>query len=349
MGESVALTALPRTAHLERTASTDDDDRRFPYWRVNSRVVPLSTLLSSLGFALAWPFLPLMLRSLGVESGLELWVGNLVLMFYAVSFLMNPIWGGVADHYGRKIMVLRASVGMGTFMVLAGFATTPLAFALLLFCVGVFNGNSGAGNALIVANTPPARMGMALSLTQMGILVGQTLGPAVGVWLAPMVAHLNVLFCASGGTLLFAGALVAIFVREVKQLAPGRWRLQWLGPLRELLAAPKLAPLFVLSFLFSLLWNGNVTIMSLYMIRLVSDQGLGAEAEAWWIGAVALALAVAGFVAMPLWGRAFDRYSPARILTFATAAAALTHVPLLFLQTPLELVLARAAFEIGRA
>ena len=57
-----------------------------------------------------------MLRGLGVERGLETWVGNTVLVFYVVSFVMNPIWGGVADHYGRKIMMLRATLGMGSFM-----------------------------------------------------------------------------------------------------------------------------------------------------------------------------------------------------------------------------------------
>ena len=74
-----------------------------------------------------------------------------------------------------------------------------------------------------------------------------------------------------------------------------------------------------------------------------------AGAEAFWVGAAALALAISGLIALPLWGRALDRYDPARVLVFATAAAALTHVPLLFLQTPLQLVLARAAFGLSAA
>ena len=332
---------------MKESRTAESEERRYPYWSVNSRVIPLSNLLTSFGFALSWPFLPLMVRDFGVEGRLETWVGNVVLVFYVISLIMNPIWGGIADHYGRKIMVLRASLGMGAFMVLAGLAPTALSFAFLFCMVGFFNGNSGAGNALIVANTPPARMGMALSLTQMGILVGQTLGPAVGAVVAPMLGRQNALYCISGATLIAAGVLVAVFVREVKQLAPGRWRLAWLGPLRELLAVPKLGLLFLLSFLFSMLWNGNITIMSLYMIQLVAEQGLGSEA--FWIGAVSLALAVCGLVAMPFWGRALDRYSPARILTVSTALALLTHVPLLFLETPLQLVLARAAFGLGAA
>jgi MFS family permease len=328
-------------------AASSIEDQRFPFWRTNLRVVPLTNLLSSLAFSISWPFLPLMLRGLGAERGLETWVGNTVLVFYVVSFVMNPIWGGVADHYGRKIMMLRATLGMGSFMFLSAFAPTPLWFAVLLCCVGIFNGNSGAGMALIVGNTPPSRMGTALALAQSGSLIGQTLGPAVGAVLATLVARHHWLYWVSGSILFVAGMLVMVFVREIKQLAPGRWRLQWIGPLRQLLVVPRLGPLFLLAFLSAVLWNGNVTIMSLYVLELITAQGSGAEA--YWVGAVALALAISGLVAMPLWGRALDRYDPARVLGLGTAAAALTHVPLLFLTTPLELVIARALFGLSAA
>jgi MFS family permease len=62
-----------------------------------------------------------------------------------------------------------------------------------------------------------------------------------------------------------------------------------------------------------------------------------------------MALAISGLVAMPLWGRVLDRHEPARVLAFATAAAVITHLPLLILQTPLQLVLARVAFGLSSA
>ena len=95
------------------TAAADEESRQFPYWRRNLRVLPAANLLCSLGFFMSWPFLPLMVRGLGVHENLETWVGYMMLVFYLISFAVNPIWGGIADHYGRKIMVLRAMVGMG--------------------------------------------------------------------------------------------------------------------------------------------------------------------------------------------------------------------------------------------
>ena len=291
-----------------------------------------------------------MVRGLGVqEQYLATWVGNMMLGFYLVSLVMNPIWGGIADHYGRKIMILRASLGMGLCMTLVPFAPTPLTFACLIMLVGLFNGSTAAMMTLIVANTPPNRIGSALSIAQTGSMVGQTSGPVAGTLLAAFLPHLHWLFWVSGGLLLTAGALVAIFVREVKQLAPGRYRLQWIGPLRELLAVPRIGALYMLAFLFSTMWNGNLTIMSIYVLELLPSEAAGTGTEAFWVGAAAMGLSVSGLVAMPLWGRVLDRRDPARVLVFATAAAAVTHLPLIVLQTPLQLVLARVAFGLTAA
>ena len=327
----------------------DSESREFPYWRRNLRVIPPANLLASLAFGLSWPFLPLMVRGLGVETHLERWVGNMVLAFYVVSFVINPLWGSIADHYGRKIMILRAMLGMGTFMTLAAFAPSPMWFAFLLCCVAIFNGSSAAGMALIVGNTPPARLGRALALVQTGMLIGQTSGPALGALLAAYVPHTHWLYWISGAMMLTGGFLVLIFVREVKQLAPGRWRLQWIAPLRELMKVPRLGALYFLAFLFAVLWSGNVTVMSLHTIQLLGPESAGIGSEAAWVGSVALTLGIAGLVAVPAWGWVLDRHDPARVLAISLAAAAATHVPLLFLHTPLQLVIARAAFGLSAA
>jgi MFS family permease len=189
----------------------------------------------------------------------------------------------------------------------------------------------------------------ALALSQTGSLVGQTMGPAVGTLLAAWIAHYHALFWFSGGFFLTASALVFFGAREVKQLAPGRWKLEWIGPLRELVRVPRIGALYLLAFVFSMLWNGNVTIISIYVLQLLPDDAANVSQEAFWVGAVAVALGVSGLVAMPIWGRLLDRHDPKRVLAFATAAAAVTHLPLLVLETPLQLVIARVAFGVGAA
>jgi DHA1 family multidrug resistance protein-like MFS transporter len=324
--------------------SASEETRLFPYWRRNLRVLPVNNLLCGIGFSVSFPFLPLMVRNLGVAGSLETWVGYMMLAFYMAGFVANPIWGGIADHYGRKLMVLRASIGMGAFMLMVPFATTPLGFAFLFVMIGFFNGVVPAGMALLVANTPPGRIGTALSFAQSGAVFGHTIGPAVGSMLAVVATQPHHLFWMSGGLMMVASLLVIVFVREVKQLAAGRWRPRWVGGLRQLAALPRMKPLYGLSMIFAMLWHGSTPVISIYMLRLLERHPSGAEA--YWVGAAALGLGVASIISLPLWGRALDRWGPSRVLTVSVAASAAAHLPLLVLDTPLALVLARVAYGL---
>ena len=328
----------------------DDESQRYPYWHTNRRVIPAANLVCSLGFGLSWPFVPLMVRGLGVQENLATWVGNMLLVFYLISFAANPIWGGIADHFGRKLMVLRAMLGMGIAMFVVPFAPTPMWFAALFMLIGIFNGFTPAGIALLVANTPPGRIGSTVAAAQTGGLLGQALGPAVGTVLAALIDRQHWLFWISSGLMLSGGMLVLAYVRETRVPVPGPWRPQWLGSLRELVAVPRIGLLFLLAFLFSLMWHGSVTNVSVFVLQLLKANGhADASAEAFWIGAAATALAASMLVAMPLWGRILDRVGPAPVLTFTAAATVLTHLPLLVLQTPLQLAVARAAFGLTAA
>jgi MFS transporter, DHA1 family, multidrug resistance protein len=332
-------------------APSAEDDARYPYWRRNLLVLPPANLLCGIGFSLSWPFVPLMLRGLGVRENLETWVGYMLLVFYLVSFVVNPLWGGIADHYGRKPMILRAMLGMGISMLLVPFAPTPLWFAGLLMFIAVFNGFTPAGVSLLVANTPPSRIGRAVSLAQTGGLVGQALGPAIGAVLAALVDRQHWLFWFSGGLMVSGGILAALFVREVKQLAPGPWRPRWLSSLRELVAVPRVGVLMLMSFLFAVMWFGSVTNISVFVIQLLESGGTDADAatEAYWIGATAVAAAVSMLIGTPVWGRIIDRIGPGRVLALCTAATVVTHLPLLILETPLQLVFTRIAFGLTAA
>ena len=62
-----------------------------------------------------------------------------------------------------------------------------------------------------------------------------------------------------------------------------------------------------------------------------------------------MALAIAGVVALPIWGRMLDRSDAARILAFATAGAVLSTLLLVILQTPRQLVISRVIFGFAAA
>ena len=116
---------------------------------------------------------------------------------------------------------------------------------------------------------------------------------------------------------------------------------------------PRVGLLFLLAFLYSVMWHGSVTNISVFVLQLLEahppEAGADTGAAASWIGAAATVMALSTMVALPLWGRVIDRVGPARVLVFAAAATVITHLPLLVLQTPLQLVLARVAFGLTAA
>ncbi len=313
-----------------------------PYWKRNVVIIPVTAFLSTIAFSMTTPFIPLMLRDLGVVTNLETWTGNMMLAFYLIGFGMNPIWGGLADHFGRKQMVLRATLGMGIFFVLATLATTPLMFACLFMLVGIFNGANSAYNSLLVATTPTRRLGTALTLTQSGSLIGRTLGPGIAALATGFIGQYHQMLRFSGGVFLIGGIL-ALFIRDVKRPSQGNWRPRWISDLRTLVEVPRMAPLLFLCFISNMLWAGSSTIITIFLLQLIADNP-GAGDEGMWVSAVATGLSVSSLLALPLWARLIDRKDPAVSLFYAVVAAIVTNLPLLFLQTPMQLVLSRIAF-----
>ncbi len=79
-------------------------------WRRNLWTMWIAQMLSIIGFSFTTPFLPLFLRDLGVTDTNRViwWSGVLNGGSGLVMAVAAPIWGVVADRYGRKSMVLRA-------------------------------------------------------------------------------------------------------------------------------------------------------------------------------------------------------------------------------------------------
>ena len=92
-------------------------------WRRNLYILFGVQFLSLAGFSIVIPFLPLYIKELGVFTGgsIAFWSG-MVFSSQAVAMMISaPIWGVIADRYGRKLMLVRASLG-GAILLAAGLA-----------------------------------------------------------------------------------------------------------------------------------------------------------------------------------------------------------------------------------
>ncbi|MBM3347424.1 MAG: multidrug efflux MFS transporter, partial [Betaproteobacteria bacterium] len=104
-------------------------------------------------------------------------------------------------------------------------------------------------------------------------------------------------------------------------------------------------------FVYSMLFHGNIPVISIFTLQLIEADPAAAagRSEEFWVGAMAVALAVSSIAALFVGGRLLDRLGASRVLAFTTAAAALTHLPLLLIDTPLALLLLRVAFGLSVA
>ncbi len=89
------------------------------------------------------PFLQLYLvQELNVPPDeVNAWAGWIFSITFFVSGLMGPVWGLLSDRTSRKLMAIRASIGVGISYTLCGIVQTP--FQLFLarlfqgFCAGL--------------------------------------------------------------------------------------------------------------------------------------------------------------------------------------------------------------------
>ena len=151
-------------------------------WRRNLYVLFMVQVLSVAGFSLVFPFLPLYVAELGVatKGSVAFWSG-LVFSAQAVTMMVSsPIWGAVADRYGRKPMLVRATLGGAVMVVLMGFAQSAEQLVLIRIVQGMLTGVVSATSALVAATVPKEKSGESLGLIQTGIWVGVAVGPLIG-------------------------------------------------------------------------------------------------------------------------------------------------------------------------
>ncbi|MCB0131778.1 MAG: MFS transporter, partial [Caldilineaceae bacterium] len=151
-------------------------------WRRNLAVLAMVQLLSTAGFSLIFPFLPLYVKELGIATrgSLEFWAG-MVFSSQAVTMMISaPIWGAVADRYGRKLMLARATLGGAVLLTLMGLVQNAEQLVALRTVQGAVTGVAAAASALVAAQTPKEHSGAALGTLQMARWGGIAAGPVLG-------------------------------------------------------------------------------------------------------------------------------------------------------------------------
>ncbi|WHY21273.1 MFS transporter [Paenibacillus sp. G2S3] len=315
--------------------------KKWETWKVNLLVLWFGQFLVNAGMTMITPFLTLYLaKDLGVQGEHEIgiWAGLIFAANFLTSFIFQPLWGKLADKYGRKIMLLRSSFGMAIVMVLMGFAQSPMQLLLLRLLNGTISGFNPASIALVSGTTPKARMGFSMGLMQSGSVAGTILGPLIGGFLADLIGFRPIFYVV--GALLFIASLLALFLVKEKfdrAEAAQEPQVSVMEGLKELIKIPQLPALFGVTFLLQFAMISPMALLPLYVEKLNGP----AANIAFLAGMVSAVTGISNMLASPLLGKLSDKVGAHRILTYALIGASLFLIPQAFVTSVWQLIIVR--------
>ncbi len=294
-------------------------------WKRNLIFIWISQILAMAGFAGITPFIPLFFRDkyhLIDPKECGLWISALTFFGFLSFCLSAPLWGILADKYGRTLMLLRSYYVTAILFPLLYFAPDVIWFIAIRFVVSAFSGTVTAAQTLVVTNTPEDKQGFALGTLSTALWSGNMLGFLIGAVIVNSLGYFWA-FVICGISYLAGGILVHFFVQEnfmrplpvrEKERKPGFFSL-WKG---------YSVAIWILLILFLVMGMAR-RLDEPYLAILVEKVGGTANAIKYtgWICALA---ALGGFFSGILIGKLCDRYSPTKIALPATILAACTMV-----------------------
>ena len=306
-------------------------------WQRTLYIAFFAQLVSATGFSLIFPFLPLYVQDLGTHTNisLDIWAG---LVFSSQAFTMmfaSPIWGALADQYGRKLMVERAMFGGTVLLFLMGLVTSAEQLVLLRAIQGFVTGTVGANNALVAAAVPRERTGYAMGLLQVGQWSGIALGPLIGGVLADAYGYAIPHFFTAA-LLALAGILVHFGIHEnfVPTIGKKVSRKSFVDEWRHVLSMPGVVLTYSLGFIAALTRSMIVPITPLFIQTLLADGDKVSTVTGLMMGMSSAAITASAIY----FGRLGDRIGHRRIVITSSVAVGLLLLPQAFVTEAWQLI-----------
>jgi DHA1 family multidrug resistance protein-like MFS transporter len=307
-------------------------------WKRNLYVIWVAELIAIAGFAVVFPFLPYYVQELGITElhQVELWSGVLFAAHAVPMAIFAPIWGSLADRYGRKLMVERAMFGGAVVLAAMGFVQNVQQLVILRVIQGTLTGTVPAATTLVASSAPRERSGYALGLLQTAVWTGVSVGPLLGGLVADTWGY-RYAFWVTGSLLFLAGLTVWRFVEEDFQPLPRDTASPesgfWYG-IRIVIRDRSLMSLFGIRLIVRTASRLLGPVLPLFIQSLVPTTTRIASLTGLITG-VSGATSAVGALTL---GRASDRLGYRRVLLACSLMAAVLYVPQFFVTSPWQLL-----------
>ncbi|CYU12845.1 TPA: multidrug efflux MFS transporter [Streptococcus suis 2524] len=312
------------------------------YWKQNLKVAWLGNFLTGTSFTLVMPFISVFVEELGVGPGqVEYYAGLAVSVNALAAALMAPIWGSLADRYGRKPMMVRAAFAM--IFTMGGMAFVPNVFWLLALRVlnGVFTGYIPNATALIASQVPKDKTGYALGTLSTGAVAGNLIGPTLGGILAEMFG-VHMVFLLVGLLYAIVVLLTVFYIREDFVPIKKGEEMSVKEVFEQVKDRQMLVGLFVTSMIIIAAAQAVVPILTLYVRHLGQTDNLLFVA-----GFIISLPGIASLVTSGYLGKIGDRIGNHRLLLIALTYSLLINVFCVFAENPFQLGLLRFMYGFG--
>jgi DHA1 family multidrug resistance protein-like MFS transporter len=269
------------------------------------------------------------------------------LVYSAQAFTMMiaaPIWGSIADRYGRKLMVERSMFGGAIILLLMAFVSSAEQLIVLRAIQGLITGTVAASSALVASIAPRKRMGFAMGVLQVGLNSGVALGPVIGGAVADTFGYSSSFF-VTAALLLISGIVIGVGVHEdfTPKENQGE-RVTKLGEKwRQILLTPGVGMTYGMRFMAQLGRMMVIPILSLFALELLTDADRVNTFTGLVIGAGSATMTLSGIYL----GRLGDRIGHRSVLIACFILAGLLYIPQSMVTEGWQLLVLYALVGIG--
>ncbi|EGP66280.1 transporter, major facilitator family protein [Streptococcus sp. oral taxon 056 str. F0418] len=288
------------------------------------------------------PFMSLFVEELGVKGHMvDLYAGIAVSSSAMTAAFLSPVWGSLADKYGRKPMMIRAALAM-TF-TMGGMAFVPNIFWLIALRLlnGVFSGYVPNSTALIASQAPKKYSGYALGTLSTGVVAGTLMGPLLGGVIAQTLGMRDV-FLLVGFFLALVTLLTIFGVREDFQPMSKEKQLGTKELLAKIPQKSILFGLFLTSMVIQMVAQSIAPILTLYIRSMGQSENLMFIS-----GLIVSAMGISSILASSHLGKLGDKMGNHRLLLMALLYSFVIYFLCAWARTPIELGILRFLFGLG--
>ena len=285
----------------------------------NVWALTLIVFVAFVGFQFFSPFLPLYVFELGVTDPgrIALWSGVLAAVTPAVSGFLAPVFGRLADRFGRKLMLIRSLVGFTFIIAAMGLVTSVEQLFVARLLQGLFAGFTPMAMAVASVSAPREKVPMAIGMVQSAQLLSAAVGPAAGGWVASHLGIRYAFFVTAAMCALALIGLVFLFSEVTPGATDGVREPPPRLPLRDVFAYPYFPVILLLLLVAQFLDRGLALLVPLQVAALPGVQAIAATS-----GLIISVAAVTATVSANVVARLSRDIAPARLLMVALLAGA---------------------------